>query len=110
MTSVPVEERIEADRCEKKLFEMNAKRIEKTQKRCLDRGALRGDGCTAILNREAYSTFCRKEFRPDQFNKDDPCTVAASDRFIMEYKRRIQDEAIIGVLNRRSQSSSSHRW
>ena len=64
---------------------------------CENRGALRGDGCTAILNREAYSTVCRKELRPDLFDKDDTCTVAACDRFNMEYKRRTQDEAITGV-------------
>ena len=63
----------------------------------MDRGALSGDCCKAILNREAYSTLCRKELRPDLFNKDDPCTVAASDRFNVEHKRRIQDEVIIGV-------------
>ena len=70
---------------------------EETQKQQLGRGALRGDGCTAILNREAYSTLCRKELRPDLFNKDDSSTVSASDRFNMEYKHRIQDEAITGV-------------
>ena len=81
----------------KKLFKINARRIEETQKRQLDRGALRGDGCNAILNREAYSTLCKKEQRPDLFNKDVPCTVAASDRFNMEHKCRIQDEIIIGI-------------
>jgi len=81
----------------RKLFKMYARKIEEAQKRQLDRGALRGDGCAAILNREAYSTLCRKELRPDLFNKDDPCTVSGSDRFNMEYKRRIQDEAITGV-------------
>ena len=43
------------------------------------------------------STLCRKELRPDLFDTDDPCTVAACDRFNMEYKRRTQDEAIIGI-------------
>ena len=31
------------------------------------------------------------------FNEDDPCTVAASDRFNMEYKHTLQDEAVIAV-------------
>lgn len=55
---------------------------------------LRNDSWIAEL---AYSTFCRKDLRPDLFNKDDPCAVTASDRFNMEYERRIQNEAIIGV-------------
>ena len=80
-----------------KLFKINERKIEETQKRQLDRGALGGDGCNAILKREAYSTSCRKELRPDLFNEDDPCTVAASDRFNMEYKHKLQDEAVIAV-------------
>ena len=81
----------------KKLVKINVRNIEETQKRQLDRVALRGDGRNAILNREACSTLCRKELRLDLFNKDDPCTVVASDRFNMEHKCRIQDEAVIGV-------------
>ena len=81
----------------KKLFEINARKIEEGQKRQLIAGASRCDGCTTILNREAYSAICRKEFRPDLFNEEDPCTVTASDRFIMECKRRVQDEVINGV-------------
>ena len=38
-----------------------------------------------------------KELRPDLFNKDDRCTIAASDRFNMEYKRKPHDEAILEV-------------
>ena len=68
-----------------------------TQKRQLNRGALRGDSFNAIHNREAYSTLCRKELRPDLFNKDDPCTVVASDRFNLEHKCKLQDEAMVGA-------------
>ena len=68
-----------------------------TQKKQLDRGALRGDSFNAIHNREAYSTLCRKELRPDLFNSDDPCTVATSDKVNMEHNCKLHDEATVGT-------------
>ena len=63
----------------------------------LDRGALRGDSFNAMHNREADSTLCRKELRPDLFNRNDPCTVVASDRFNIEHKCKLHDEAMFGA-------------
>ena len=55
------------------------------------------DSFNAIHNREAYSTLCRKELRPDLFNSDDPCTVVTSDKFNMEYSCKLHDEATVGT-------------
>ena len=60
-----------------RVFKVNARKIMETQKRQLDRLALRGDSFNAIHNREA--ALCRKELRPDLFNNEDPCTVVTSD-------------------------------
>ena len=59
--------------------------------------ALRGDSFNAIHNREAYSALCRKELRPDLFNKDDPCTVVTSDKVNMEHMCKTHDEATVGT-------------
>ena len=79
-----------------RIFKINTRKIMETQKK-LDRGALRGDSFNAIHNREAYSALCRKEFRPDLFNQDDPCTVVTSDKFNMEHKCKSHDEAMVGA-------------
>ena len=61
---------------------------------------LRGDSFNATHNREAYSALCRKELRPDLFNKDDPCTVMASDKFNMEHKCKLLEETVVGAEQR----------
>ena len=80
-----------------RIFKINTRKIMETQKKQLDRGALRGDSFNAIHNREAYSALCRKELGPDLFNKDDPCTVVTSDKFNMEHKCKSHDEAMVGA-------------
>ena len=72
-------------------------KLWRQKKRQLDRGALRGDSSNAIHNREADSALCRKELRPDLFNKDDPCTVMASDKFNMEHKCKLLEETVVGA-------------
>ena len=84
-----------------RVFKINTRKINgDSEKKQLDRGALRGDSFNAIHNREAYSALCRKELRPDLFNSDDPCTVTTSDKFNMEHNRKLHE----------SQSSFKHQW
>ena len=73
---------------------MNARKVEEGQKRQFDRGALRGESCTSILEKRSQRY---AGFRPDLCNEGDSCTVTVSDRFNMEYKRRVQDDGINGV-------------
>ena len=80
-----------------RIFKINTRKIMETQKKQLDRGALRGDSFNAIHNREAYSALCRKELRPDLFNKDDPYTVVTSDKVNMEHMSKTHDEATVGT-------------
>jgi len=94
-----------------RIFKINTRKIMETQKkRQLDRGALRGDSFNAIHNRETHSALCRKELRPDLFNKDDPCTVVARDRFNIWNTSASYMMEQWSVQNGRSQSSFKHQW
>ena len=78
-----------------RIFKINRRKIMETKKK--KTGSWGSERRQLPCDTQSRSILNVMQLRPDLFNKDDPCTVMASDKFNMEHKCTLLEEAMVGA-------------